>query len=65
MENTQRNQSAPDFMHLQGVKCFLASSAQSNHEEECVGCQRMRIHMGALNSTLTFELENLSQKAPY
>jgi hypothetical protein len=26
-----------------------------------MGCQRMRIQMGALSSTLTFELETLSQ----
>jgi hypothetical protein len=34
---------------------------QQDPEKDCAGCQRLRIHMGAINSTLTFELETLSQ----
>jgi hypothetical protein len=64
MENSQRNQSAPKFMHLQGFKGFLGGYVQSDLEEECVGYQRTRIQMGVLNSTLTFELETLSQHRP-
>jgi hypothetical protein len=41
MENIQRNQSAPEFMHLQGVKGLLVGFVQLDPEAECVGCQRM------------------------
>jgi hypothetical protein len=44
-----------------GVKGLLVGSSQLELKEECVGCQRTRIQMGALNSTLKFKLETLSQ----
>jgi polyhydroxyalkanoate synthesis regulator phasin len=39
----------------------FVDSGQLDPEEECMGCHRMRIQLGALSSTLTFELETLSQ----
>jgi hypothetical protein len=61
MENNQRNQSTLEITLLQDVKGLLVGSAQRDPEVECVGCQRMWINMGVLISTLTFELETLSQ----
>jgi hypothetical protein len=49
---------------MQGGKGFLVDSRQLDEysiEEECIGCRRMRIHLGALSSTRNFELETLSQ----
>jgi len=60
MENKQKNHNAPEIMHLQGIKGLLVGFDQPDPEMECVGCQRLRIQMGALHSTLTFELETLS-----
>jgi uncharacterized coiled-coil protein SlyX len=45
-----------------GVKGLLVGSSQLEPEEECVGCQRTQIQMGALSSTLTFKLETLSHQ---
>jgi hypothetical protein len=58
MDNKQKNHNAPRITISQD---FLVRHDQQDPELECAGCQRMRIHMGALNSTLTFELETLSQ----
>jgi hypothetical protein len=49
---------------MQGGKDFFMDSGQLDEdsiEEECIGCRRMRIQLGALSSTRTFELETLSQ----
>jgi hypothetical protein len=40
---------------------YVAGQGQQDLEKECSGCQRMKIHLGAINSTMTFELETLSQ----
>lgn len=40
---------------------YFAGQGQQDSEKDCFGCQRLRIHLGAINSTMTFELETLSQ----
>jgi hypothetical protein len=57
MDNRKKNHNVPRITISQD---FLVGHDQQDPKLECAGCQRMRIHMGALNSTLTFELETLS-----
>jgi uncharacterized coiled-coil protein SlyX len=40
---------------------YIAGQGQQDLEKEFFGCQRMRIHLGVINSTMTFKLETLSQ----
>jgi hypothetical protein len=61
LDNSRRTQSASTLVDMQGGKGLFVGSGQLDPEEECMGCQRTRIQMGALSSTLTFELETLSQ----
>jgi septal ring factor EnvC (AmiA/AmiB activator) len=49
---------------MQSGKGALADSGHLDEdpiEDECIGCSRMRIQLGALGSTRAFELETLSQ----
>jgi hypothetical protein len=57
MDNRKKAHNEPRAMNSQDL---FAGQVQHDLEKDCAGCQRMRIHMGAINSTLTFELETLS-----
>jgi hypothetical protein len=41
---------------------YIARQGQQDSEKEFFECQRMRIHLGAIHSMMTFELETLSQQ---
>jgi hypothetical protein len=58
MDNRQKAHNEPRAMNSQDL---FAGQDQQDPEKDCAGCQRLRIHMGAISSTLTFELETLSQ----
>jgi hypothetical protein len=45
---------------------YVTGKGHQDLEKECSGCQRMKIHLGEISSTMTFELETLSQHlSPY
>jgi hypothetical protein len=58
MDNRQKSRKEPRAMNSQD---FFAGQDQQEPEKDCARCQRLRIHMGEISSTFTFELETLSQ----
>jgi hypothetical protein len=58
MDTRQKNHNETRITNSQYL---LVGQDQYDEEIECAGSQRLRIHMGAFRSTLTFKLETLSQ----
>jgi uncharacterized coiled-coil protein SlyX len=58
MDNSKKSYKEPRAMNSQDS---FTGQDQHDPKKDCARCQRLRIYMGAINSTLTFELETLSQ----